>query len=274
MHDFTPLPTTPVPTIDNALATHPIYMCHKKAIIVGASSDITRNLISLLTADGYLIGVIDGEEHTLQQIQYETPSMLFTKRIAHSSTTQITSLLNELIYEMSGLDLMIITNNIWPELKAHSQNGLLLRNNTINLEYEKNTINVNITNFITIANVALNHFIKKGSGHLVGLTSLDLFSSNAACPVYSATKAFSSIYLQGMRKRLNQINVPITITEIRREWSTIKNYTTNQYWTIPADQAAKIIRDAIIFKQDTAYITQQWWPIAVLRKMITNWFSF
>ncbi|HEV2601619.1 MAG TPA: SDR family NAD(P)-dependent oxidoreductase [Candidatus Babeliales bacterium] len=269
VHDF-----SPIPTIDNALATHPIYMCHKKAIIIGASSDITRNLISLLTADGYLIGVIDGEERTLQQIQYDTPSMLFTKKITHSNVTQITSLFNELVYEMNGLDLMIITNNIWPELKAHTQNGLLLPNNTINLEYERNTITVNITNFVTIANAALNYFIKKGSGHLVGITSLDVFSGNAACPTYSASKAFSSIYLQGMRKRLNQLNIPITITEIRREWSTIKNYITNQYWTIPADQAAKTIRNAIAHKQNTAYITQQWWPIAVLRKLIPNWFSF
>ncbi len=68
--------------------------------------------------------------------------------------------MQNLIDEMQGTDLVVVgagTGSIDPELPW---------------EKEKETIETNVLGFTAMANVAYHHFQQKGTGHLVGISSI------------------------------------------------------------------------------------------------------
>ena len=69
-------------------------------------------------------------------------------------------ILASFIEKMGGIDLVVISAGI----------GDINDDLKWSLEYE--TIRTNVTGFTALANVAIHHFLKKGSGHLVCISSI------------------------------------------------------------------------------------------------------
>jgi len=221
----------------------------KNAIIVGAATDTTMELITLLNNKGYIVGLIDSEAKKLSHCKKARPQ-IHTKKITLASPTKMVKAFNELVDELKGVDLVILNMNAWPELASYTQNGLMPTGLSFSLADEKKTIDVNVQQFVVMANAAINCFLNQGSGQLVGVSSLDIHGGNPACPAYSASKAFASIYLQGLQRKMKQLHMPITITDIRREWAiNVANGAIENYWTVSAKESAKMIVNAIVQKK-------------------------
>ena len=94
-----------------------------------------------------------------------------------------------LIEEMGGVELVVISAGI----------GFI--NPELNWPEEKATIDVNVTGFAALANVAFRHFEQMQSGHLVGISSIAALRGSRIAPAYSASKAFVSNYMEGLRFR-------------------------------------------------------------------------
>jgi len=164
----------------------------KKAVIIGATSGIGRELAKNLSADGYIIGITGRRLHLLEQLKDELSNQTFVKVMDISNENAISTLQN-LINEMQGVDLVIIsagTGFIDPKLPW---------------EKEKETIETNVLGFTAMANVTYHHFQKKGTGHLVGISSIAAIRGGDA-PAYNASKAFVSNYLQGLRYIIGKSN--------------------------------------------------------------------
>jgi short-subunit dehydrogenase len=80
---------------------------------------------------------------------------------------------------------------------------------------ENEAIKTNVTGFAALVNVAMHHFTEKGSGHLVGISSIAALRGGRKSPAYNASKAFESNYLEGLRQKVRKSGLPITITDIR-----------------------------------------------------------
>ncbi|WP_230868369.1 SDR family NAD(P)-dependent oxidoreductase [Iocasia frigidifontis] len=80
----------------------------KKAIIIGASSGIGRELAKVLSHNNYLLGLVSRRTELLKEIQQRLPGKSYIKRIDISSLNS-RDYLEELISEMSGVDLIIIS---------------------------------------------------------------------------------------------------------------------------------------------------------------------
>jgi hypothetical protein len=59
------------------------------------------------------------------------------------------------------------------------------------------TLAVNVVAFMAVAQVAMRHFLARGRGHLVGITSVPALRGRGATAAYAASKAFQSVYLDG-----------------------------------------------------------------------------
>ena len=112
-------------------------------------------------------------------------------------------LLDGLIQEMDGVDLVVISA------------GCGLFNPDLDFAKEKETIDVDVTGFAAMANVAFKHFIKQRAGHLVGISSIAALRGSESSPAYGASKAFVSNYLEGLRQKAHKLGLPITVTEIQ-----------------------------------------------------------
>jgi short-subunit dehydrogenase len=228
----------------------------KKAIIVGASSGIGRALAKSLARDGYRVGLAARRLPLLLELQQEIGTQAWVKQIDVAQTQEAISRFSELIRELEGVDLVIVsagTGFINPELEWAK---------------EQETIAVNVTGFTAIANVAMQHFLQKGAGHLVNISSIAALRGSRQAPAYNASKAFESNYMEGLRQKVANLRLPITITDIQPGFvDTAMAQGEGLFWIAPLEDATRQIYQAIQRKKKRAYITKRWRLIAWFFKL-------
>ncbi len=123
-----------------------------------------------------------------------------------------------------------------------------------------------------MANVAFNYFEKKGSGHIVGISSIAALRGASDSPAYNASKAYMSNYLQGLRQKAYKSGLSITITDIQPGFvNTSMAQGRGLFWVASVSDAAIQIYNAIDSKKKHAYITARWRIIAWLLKVMPDW---
>jgi short-subunit dehydrogenase len=231
----------------------------KKAIIVGASSGIGKSLAQTLAKDGYTVGLAARRLPLLLDLQKEIGNQTLVKQIDVSIIPDAILRFSELIQEMDGVDLIIISA------------GTGFMNPELDWDKENQTIAVNVTGFAAIANVAIQHFLKKGAGHLVNISSIAAIRGSGSAPAYNASKAFESIYMDGLGNKIAKLGVPIIITDIQPGFvDTAMAQGEGLFWVASPEQAAKQIYQTIRRKKKHAYITKRWRLFAWLLRVVPD----
>jgi len=232
-----------------------------KAVIIGASSGIGKELAFQLSAKGCILGLMARRIELLQDIQSELATLCFIQAMDVSKTETVEQELNHLIKQMGGLDLIVISA------------GTGHRNRALDIELEIDTINVNIAGFTTIAIGAFKYFEKQKSGHIVGISSIAALKGNAVAPSYNASKAYVSNYMEGLRLKAFKENLDITVTDIRPGYIDTKMAEGDGiFWMSSPVKAVRQIIHAVEKKKSCAYITKRWLIIAVLIKIMPKYF--
>lgn len=230
-----------------------------KAIIIGASVGMGKEVAKRLAADGYTVGMTARRIELLEELQEEIPAKTYSRYMDVSLPNQATIILNDLIEEMGGLDLIVLAaTGFWECDFDHN-------------DWQRSlpVLMVDIVGFFALARTALHCFEQQGYGHLVGFSSIDGIRGVASCPAYSASKAFCSRYLEAERNKYMQKDLPIYITELCPGWINSKggiDYTQlpQAYWVESLEDACDDIMQAINNKEHIAYITRRWEKVAHL----------
>jgi len=231
-----------------------------KAIIIGATSGIGRELAKLLSNSGYIIGATGRRKYLLSTLKKEVKTDIIVRYMDISKTNEAVIILDQLINELDGLDLLIINA------------GLNEMNPNLELDVELNIISVNVVGFTTIATYAINYFIKQKKGHLVGISSIAALRGSDKAPAYPASKAYLSNYLQGLRKKVMKLDMPITVTDIKPGYiKTSMSEGKKSFWMTTVENACSQIVKSILKKQSYAYITKKWRIIAWIMRYTPDW---
>ncbi|HEU5289106.1 MAG TPA: SDR family NAD(P)-dependent oxidoreductase [Cyclobacteriaceae bacterium] len=229
----------------------------KKAIVVGASSGIGKELALILANNGYQVGITGRRTSLLQELQLQKPDHFVIKSFDVTKTETVPQFLQELVNELGTLDLLVLS----------SGTGEL--NKSLDFTIEKGTIDVNVSGFTCVADWAFNYFWKQKSGHFVNISSVAGIRGSGIAHAYNASKAFQINYLEGLRQKVNKIRVPVLITDIRPGFvKTDMAKGPGQFWVASVEKAASQIFDAILKKRKVVYITKRWRLIAILLKLI------
>jgi len=229
----------------------------KKVIIVGATSGIGKELAKLYSLNKYEVGIVGRRTELLEALASELQTKSYKLTLDVTKTESTIHSIKKLIQDMHGIDLIIIG----------AGTGHL--NDDLDWNKEKETIDTNILGFSAVANTAMQYFMKKGSGHLVGISSIASIRGSNIAPAYNASKAFMSNYLEGLRIKISKKNIPITITDIQPGLvDTAMAKGDGLFWVAPPEKAATQIYEAIRKKKKKAYITKRWAIIALLLKII------
>ena len=231
----------------------------KKAIVIGASSGIGAALARVLGANGYEVGLVARRLELLRQVQQETRSKTYIKQIDVSQVEQAMAVLQELIKEMGGLDLIVLNS------------GINNYNTNLTWQGEIELINVNVSGFVACACVAIKHFLAQNSGQIAGISSIAGLRGSAGSPAYNASKAFVSNYLEGLRHKLNKNNIYVTDIRPGLVDTTLIDREAMLFWLSTPEAAAEQIFTAIKHKRKVAYITRRWGVIAWLVKILPDW---
>jgi short-subunit dehydrogenase len=229
----------------------------KKAIIIGASSGIGRELSRILSENQYTVVVMARRVALLDELRNAIGPDLLVERIDVSNAASAMEALTKFMEKMNGVDLIVIS----------AGTGYL--NPELDWALENETIRTNVTGFAAMANVAVKHFTEKGSGHLVGISSIAALRGGRESPAYNASKAFESNYLEGLRQKVRKSGLPITITDIKPGFvKTAMAKGEGIFWAADADKAARQIYNAIKRKKSGTYITRRWRLVAWLIRLM------
>jgi short-subunit dehydrogenase len=229
----------------------------KKAIIIGASSGIGKELTKIFASRGYEVGIAARRTGLLNELAAEMPTKIRTATMDLRKADDARQSLEKMIEDMAGVDIIVIC----------SGTGYL--NPSLDWSQEKETIDTNVSGFTAIAGVAMNYFTGKKEGHLVGISSIAAIRGSNICPAYNASKAFISNYLEGLRKKCVKEKLNITVTDIQPGLvDTEMAKGEGLFWVAPPQKAAKQIFKVIQQKKKKAYITRRWTLIAWLFRIL------
>lgn len=229
----------------------------KKAMIIGASSGIGKALAKQLSAGGVEVGLAARRYELLAKLRDELPGPSYIKKIDTADSERSPILLRELLDEMNWADAVFICSGV----------GYL--ESEMDWSKEKETIDVNVTGFVSCSNVLMEHFIKNGRGHLVGISSIAALRGNGGAVTYAASKAFVSNYLKGLRQKVKKLGYDeIVVTEIQPGFVDTALAKGDQFWTASPEKAAAQIISAVQKKKAHAYITKRWRLISWILKCL------
>ena len=233
------------------------FMKMKKAIIIGATSGIGKSVAELLLLEGYEVVVTGRREELFQTIKTQETSRIFFKKMDVQDLSTLELICNELVSQMGGLDLLIISAGIGEE------------NKNLIFDIENSVIKTNIQGFTCMADWGLRYFKQQGYGHLVNISSIAGIRGNGIAPSYNATKAYQINYLEGLRINVKEYGSSITITDVRPGFvDTPMAKGEGLFWVASVQKAAEEIFEAIKQKRKVVYITKRWRLIALLFKVI------
>ena len=229
----------------------------KKAIVIGATSGIGKGISRLLAENNFKVGITGRRKELLNELKNEKFDSYLIKSFDITDTLNVVEKLEELTFELGGLDLLILSSGTGDE------------NESLDFKIEQRAIETNVTGFTIIADWTFNYFQKQKYGHFVAISSIAGLRGSRQAPAYNATKAYQINYLEGLRQRANKLKTSIFVTDIRPGLvDTEMAKGEGLFWVMPVDKTVTQIYKAIKSKKKVAYITKRWSIIALILKNI------
>jgi len=231
----------------------------KRAVVVGASSGIGAALARELAGAGYETGLAARRLDRLKALGERLPTETSVAKVDVSDPEEAMDRIRRLVDAMGDVDLVVLNA------------GVGEGNEALDWEPERRTIDVNVRGFAAGANVAMDHFEARGAGHLVGVSSVAALFGNGAAPGYSASKAWVSTYLDGLRYRARSLDADVTVTDVRPGYVDTEMATGgSRFWEVSPERAARGIHRAIRAEARRAYVPRRWYAVAWLLKLLPD----
>ena len=233
----------------------------RTAVIIGASSGIGEALARQLDREGWRLALLARRLDRLEALRQDLAPGAVVRRI-DVAREDAAAILDHVLDELGGVDLVIISAGT-----GH--------NAALEWELDVETVTVNVLGFMAMANVAMRHFLERGRGHLVGISSVAALRGNRAA-TYAASKAFQSVYLDGLRDLARHSGHPIVVTEVQpggvdtamlKPDRPLPAVVRRLFVASPAKAAGQILR-AIQKRKKHAYITRRYALAAFVFKLL------
>lgn len=183
-------------------------------------------------------------------------------------------------FDVTQPDAAVVLEGVLDELREAElviiSAGAGHNNRDLRWALDDETVTVNVVAFMAAAQVAMRHFLKRGRGHLVGISSLASLRGNSAGAAYAASKAFQSVYLDGLRALAKESGVPVAVTEVQpgfvdtammKSERPLPGWVTRFFVASPEKAARQIFR-AIQKRRKHAYITRRYALVALLARCL------
>lgn len=174
----------------------------KRAVIVGATSGIGREVALLLLQKGWQVGVAGRRQEALQALCEAHPGQT-QYEVIDITRPQAEEKLLALVDKLGGMDLYF-----------HAS-GIGFQNQALEAETELRTLQTNGEGFVRMTGAAFRYFAAQGGGRLGAISSIAGVKGLGAAPAYSATKRMQNTYLDALAQLAHMRKLKIRITDIR-----------------------------------------------------------
>jgi Short-chain dehydrogenases of various substrate specificities len=229
-----------------------------KALVLGASSGIGRELALLLARNGWQVCATGRRGELLGQLQGEFPQKIVTHAFDVDDLPNLLPNLNVCLEKLGGMDLLVVS----------AGTGFL--NPGLDFSVEVPTLSTNVFAFTGAIDWGFGHFLKNPGGQIAAITSVGGLVSEQAAPAYSASKAYQVMYLDAIDKKAKKNNSCCTVTELRPgPVKTAMMKGEGHFWVCSAQRAAELSYRAIVRKKRLQYISRRWLAIGILLRLFS-----
>ena len=232
----------------------------KRAVIMGASSGMGREVARILAEKGWRVGIAARREEKLKSLQAQYPQSI-EYQVIDIEQENAPELLLALIEKIGGMDLYF-----------HGS-GVGWHNEELDPAVELKTCAVNTVGFTRMVTAAWNFFREKGGGHIAVISSIAGTKGLGPAPAYSATKSFDNTYIQALAQLSRKSDVGIRFTDIRPGFvdTPLLDTTKHHYpMLMKPDKVAKKIVRAIEKKKRVAIIDWRYKILVFFWRLIPN----
>lgn len=228
---------------------------NKRAIVIGASSGIGKEVAQLLVKEGWIVGVAARRVELLQNIgAVKTEEIDVTQKEA-------TVKLRNLIERLGGMDLFFYASGIGKQNRELQEN------------VELATMETNAVGFTRMIGEAYRYFVERGEGHIAAITSIAGTKGLGPAPAYSATKAMQNTYLEALEQLANAKGLKIRFTDIRPGFvdTALLNDDFHYPMMLKPEVVAKDIVKAIHARKHVRIIDWRYRILTALWQLIPRW---
>jgi short-subunit dehydrogenase len=148
------------------------------AVVIGASSGIGEALAHELNGEGWRLGLLARRLDRLEALRQTLAPGTIVRGI-DVTQDDVATIFNEVLDELGHIDLVIISA------------GAGHNNRDLTVEKDLETVTVNVLGFMQTAQVAVRYFLRRGRGHLVGISSVAALRATVSGPPTRRRKRFS-----------------------------------------------------------------------------------
>ena len=235
---------------------------NKSILILGAKSDIGKAIFQKFAKEGYKLILAARKPH-LEDLKKEVTDL----KIRYNIETTIA--------EFDLLDFNSHTN-FYNSLEIKPEGviaiaGYLGNQEKAQIDFNeaKIIIDTNYTGYVSILNIISNDFEKRGSGFIIGISSVAGDRGRKSNYYYGSSKAAFSTYLSGLRNRLYSKGIKVlTIKPGFVKTKMIDNMETSTLLTASPKEVADDIYKAFIKGKDIIYTKWFWRYIMMIIRYI------
>ncbi len=232
-------------------------MTPKTVLITGASSGIGRALALEYAKAGAKVALVARRIESLNEVAQEVRALGGEPLVLVADVTKsetVHKAVGDAIATFGGLDMVIANAGVGGTKHAKE----------ISWAFSEQMIDANVNGAVATLVSAIPHMVERGSGQLVGVSSIAGLRALPNSAVYSASKAALSTFLEAIRIDLRATGVKVT--DVQPGFVTTPMTDKNTFkmpFKWPVEKAAKVITERL--QKAPSVIAFPWPLVTALR---------
>lgn len=209
------------------------------AVVTGASSGIGRALAQELAARGCRVGLVARRREALEELAAQIARAGSTALVAPADVgerSQVTAAIHEVAAKLGPVDLLV----------ANAGVGAPTLLETFNVSDMEKMFRVNTLGVIYAIEAVLPDMLRRGRGHLAGVSSLAALKGLPGEAAYCASKAALNTFLESLRIQLHGRGITVTTIcpgFVRTPMTSVNDF--HMPWLLEPEEAARRIVAAL-----------------------------
>jgi short-subunit dehydrogenase len=225
-------------------------------LITGASSGIGKALAFELAGRGYRLALTARRQNELERIGAEIAArhagaVVHTRRLDVTDLDLVPQTVPQLAETLGGLDIVLANAGI--SLAEHIGRR--------DFDSVRRMVEVNLVGAMATVDSAVAHFLQRGRGHVVGISSVIAYRGLARNAAYCASKAGLAVYLEALRLEVLSKNIDVTVLYPGYIDTPLNQRLPQRPFLISAEKGAAIMADRIERRARSAFVPPFPWSL-------------
>jgi NAD(P)-dependent dehydrogenase (short-subunit alcohol dehydrogenase family) len=237
----------------------------RSVFLTGASGGLGEGMSRAFAKRGYSLALTGRRTDRLEELASELRSGGASRVVVHAldvtDFAAVPQVMGEAARELDGLDIVVANSGIGGSTPIGR--GAF--------EAARRVIETNLLGAMATVDAAVEMFLAKGSGHVVGVTSVAAVRGLPMQGAYSASKSGLSRYLEAVRMEVE--GKGITVTDLAPGFidTEINRHMPSRPFVVSAEKGTEDMVALIESKVGFAYVPRlPWTPLAQLLKVLPS----